>query len=97
MWVMLDVTHMDARGRIVLPAAVRAQLGLTEGTELLIEVDNEGSLHLRTRAAAARALIGIAGSEPGGMEELWAMRREERAKEEAFLNRYELGNPEQAR
>jgi AbrB family looped-hinge helix DNA binding protein len=90
MWVMLDVTHVDARGRVVLPAALRARLGLKEGTALLIEVEPDGSLHLTTREAKARALLGILSTEAGLMDELSAMRREDRLREEAFLDRYAL-------
>ena len=85
---MLEVTHVDARGRVVLPAALRARLDLKEGTALLIEVEPDGSLHLTTREAKARALLGIAGPDPGGMEDFWAMRREEFAKEQAFARRH---------
>jgi AbrB family looped-hinge helix DNA binding protein len=92
---MLDVTHVDARGRVVLPAALRARLELKEGTALLIEVEPDGSLHLTTRAAKARALLGIAGPDPGAMEDFWAMRREERAKEEARFQRYGVAPPAQ--
>ena len=66
----------------MLPAALRARLDLKEGTALLIEVEPDGSLHLTTREAKARALIGIAGR-GGGVETLLAMRREEFAKEVA--------------
>lgn len=87
MWVIVDITHVDARGRIVLPASLRARLDLKEGTALVIEVDPDGSLHLTTRAAKARRLLGIA-AEPGAMEDFWAMRREERDKEVEFLRRH---------
>ncbi|MDP9183169.1 MAG: AbrB/MazE/SpoVT family DNA-binding domain-containing protein [Actinomycetota bacterium] len=88
---MLEVTHVDARGRVVLPAALRAQLDLKEGTALLIEVEPDGSLHLTTREAKARALLGILSNEAGLMDELFAMRREERVREEAFLQRHAPG------
>ncbi len=88
MWVMQEITHVDARGRVVLPAALRARLDLKEGTALVIEVEPDGSLHLTTREAKARALIGILSNEVGLMDDLFAMRREEFAKEEAFLRRY---------
>ena len=91
MWAMLEVTHVDARGRVVLPAALRARLDLKEGTALLIEVEPDGSLHLTTREAKARALLGILSTEAGLMEDLFAMRREEFAKEEAFLAMYASG------
>jgi AbrB family looped-hinge helix DNA binding protein len=85
---MQEVTHVDSRGRIVLPAALRAQLDLREGTALVIEVEPDGSLHLTTREAKARALLGILSNEVGLMDDLFAMRREELAKEEAVLRRH---------
>lgn len=40
---------MDAAGRLVIPAAVRRELALAGGTELIVEVHG-GALHLRPAA-----------------------------------------------
>ncbi len=74
------------RGRIVLPAAVRARLGLTPGTRLLVSVDPDGSLRLRPYRAVADAgrglLAGLGG--PGSMvDELARERRAAAAAEDA--------------
>lgn len=50
----MDETYtatMDAAGRLVIPAAVRRELALVAGTELVIEVLG-GALHLRPAANA---------------------------------------------
>jgi len=54
------------RGRLVLPAAVRAELGLRTGSRLLLSTEADGSLRLRPFRAVADAgrglLAGIAGA-----------------------------------
>ena len=48
---------IDAAGRIVIPAAVRRELALAEGTELAVDVSG-GTIHLRPSASAAVAVRG---------------------------------------
>lgn len=68
---------MDGRGRLVLPAALRNRLGIKPGDELVV-TEEQGVLRLEARLAAARSLIGIAGSSSRSMvEELRADRRRE--------------------
>lgn len=43
---------MDASGRLVIPAAVRRELALVGGAELLVEVHG-GAVHLRPASGAA--------------------------------------------
>ncbi len=47
------------RGRLVLPATVRAELGLTAGSRLLLSTDPDGSLRLRPYRAVADAGRGL--------------------------------------
>ncbi len=47
------------RGRLVLPAAVRAELGLTVGSRLLLSTESDGSLCLRPYRAVADAGRGL--------------------------------------
>lgn len=54
--------RLDERGRLVLPAALRRRLGIQPGDELVISEEADGALRLASRQAAARALIGLAGS-----------------------------------
>jgi AbrB family looped-hinge helix DNA binding protein len=74
------------RGRLVLPAGVRAQLGLIAGTRLLLSTEADGSIRLRPYRAVADAgrglLAGFGGS--GSMvDELLAERRAAAAVEDA--------------
>jgi len=67
------------QGRIVVPAALREEMGLGVGEELLARVE-EGRLVLERRADVARRLRGrFGGAEPGRLlsEELIAERRRE--------------------
>ena len=71
------------RGRVVLPAAVRAELGLREGSRLLLRTEPDGSLRLRPYRAVADSGRGLlAGLGSGSMvDELIAERRAESAAE----------------
>ncbi len=44
--------RVDKSGRILIPARVRRQLGLSEGSQVLIDVDKSGALHVATRSQA---------------------------------------------
>lgn len=48
---------MDAAGRLVIPAAIRRELALVGGAELLVDVQG-GAIHLRPTAHAAVASRG---------------------------------------
>lgn len=72
------------RGRVVLPAAVRQQLGLTAGTRMLLTTEPDGSLRMRPYRAVADRHRGIlADLAEGGspVDELIAERRREAARE----------------
>lgn len=52
--------HIDNQGRVMLPAWWRKQAGVGPSSELLVAVDESGSLFLETRGqglARARALV----------------------------------------
>ena len=74
------VARMGRSGRLVIPAAVRAQLGLKPGTELVLRVDDDG-LRLQTRTqAVARAQAIVRRRVPSGRKlahELLEERRRE--------------------
>ena len=76
--------RMSENGRILIPAEIRKQLGMTAGSTLTLEVDGE-ELHLLTRRARIRAAqASVARYVPEGVslvEELIAERREEARKE----------------
>ncbi|UFP97013.1 AbrB/MazE/SpoVT family DNA-binding domain-containing protein [Gloeobacter morelensis] len=51
--------NLGARGRLVLPAAVREQLGLREGDRLVLTVQPDGSLRLVGLRAQVTKLQGL--------------------------------------
>lgn len=90
-WYIVDMAHSERqivvgdRGRLVLPAAVRAALGIARGTRLLLSTETDGSLRLRPYRAVAEESRGLlAGLTPAGaslVDELFAERRAEAALE----------------
>jgi len=78
------VTMAD-RGRLVLPAEIRARLDIKEGDRLTLVVDPDGSIHLLTaKAFIARLRGAFKHLAPGRslVDELIAERRREAAKEQ---------------
>ncbi|HEY9792463.1 MAG TPA: AbrB/MazE/SpoVT family DNA-binding domain-containing protein [Candidatus Obscuribacterales bacterium] len=51
--------EVGARGRIVLPAEIRRNLGLAEGDELIISVLPDQTMRLASRKALAAKYLGI--------------------------------------
>ena len=76
------------KGRVVVPAPIRKELGIEEGTELMARVEGDGIV-LEPRAAALRRLRELVrAAVPEGVsltDELIAERREEARREEAEL------------
>jgi AbrB family looped-hinge helix DNA binding protein len=61
-------TKLGSDGRIMLPAALRKELGLTSGEDLVVSRDEEG-IHLRTRLMALeRAQRLVARHIPAGTD-----------------------------
>jgi AbrB family looped-hinge helix DNA binding protein len=83
---MAHTVVVGDRGRMVLPSAVRRELGLTAGTRLLVDVEPDGSVKLQPFRAAAEQTRGLLGelAPYGGsaVDELLAERRAEAAREE---------------
>lgn len=77
---------VGARGRVVLPAVVRAQLGLEPGTRMLLSTEPDGSVRLRPYRAIAdgnRGLLAdLADSGVSLADELAQERRREAARED---------------
>jgi AbrB family looped-hinge helix DNA binding protein len=72
------------RGRVVLPASVRAELGLEPGTPMLLSTEEDGSLRLRPYRAVADHARGLYGNltEDGSLvDELVAQRRADAERE----------------
>src|ERR1039458_9914477 len=45
-------TRLEKSGRILIPAAVRRQLGLSEGSQVLVKVEESGTLQVTSRSQA---------------------------------------------
>jgi len=54
---------VEKRGRIVIPAEIRRALGIREGSELIVQLDNGRIVLTPVRKLTARDLFGIAGEE----------------------------------
>lgn len=71
---------LQAQGRVVVPSAVRAELGVQEGDELIL-LREAGGYRLTSRRVLARALYGSLGKPSGAPDytaELLAEREAER-------------------
>jgi AbrB family looped-hinge helix DNA binding protein len=76
--------RMGARGRVVLPKAVRDRLELREGDRLVLTVDQDGDVRLSSARQIAERFHGFFSDQfPGRSlaEELIAERREEARRE----------------
>jgi AbrB family looped-hinge helix DNA binding protein len=72
------------RGRLVLPARVRQELGLKPGMRMLLSTETDGSLRLRPYRAVAKESRGLlAKLAPGAslVDELLEQRRSEAGRE----------------
>lgn len=67
---MNTTTVVEAKGRVVIPAGVRRQLGIKPGTELEIDVRDGGILMRPKRKVSAKDLLGIGGKERVDLEEV---------------------------
>jgi AbrB family looped-hinge helix DNA binding protein len=73
------------RGRVVLPASIRTELGLKAGTRMLATTEEDGSVRLqpyRTIAARARGMFADLAPGVSLADELIAERRAEAARDE---------------
>ena len=75
------------KGRVVVPAPIRRELGIEEGTELMARVEGDGIV-LEPRSAAIRRLQALFAHIPRDVslvDELIAERRKEARREELEL------------
>ncbi|PUA34298.1 MAG: AbrB family transcriptional regulator [Candidatus Terraquivivens tikiterensis] len=61
---------VEKRGRIVIPAEIRKALGIREGSELIVEIENGRMVLTPVRKITIRDLFGIAGEEVVSLEEV---------------------------
>ncbi len=82
--------HVGAKGRVVLPAAIRRAAHIEEGTELVARLVGDGQLLLETKDAV-RARVWGAAPQPAGLDaaaDVRAMRDEDIAVEARNANRW---------
>jgi AbrB family looped-hinge helix DNA binding protein len=76
--------ELAARGRLVVPAGARRQVGLTEGDTLVLTVEDDGSLRMRRLKDQVKLMQGAYGRRAKGRSlagELIQERRAEAARE----------------
>ena len=83
--------RLEKSGRILIPAAVRRHLGLSEGSRVLVKVEESGALHVTSRSQAlTKVRQEIRKYIPAGQdlaEELIRDRRAEVAREDGAAAR----------
>ena len=82
--LMRYTVNIGERGRLVLPAPLREQLGVGEGDRLLLILEQDGSVRLvpaRTVAGRFQGMFRDRYGERSLADELLAERREEAARE----------------
>ena len=95
------MTHrVGSKGQVVIPKAIRKQIGIEPGDEVTFEPDGSEVRVRRVeddprrRAAEIRALRGAWADRPGGgTADLEAERRAEREREERKAQRWGVGRP----
>jgi AbrB family looped-hinge helix DNA binding protein len=75
--------RLGARGRIVLPARVRKQLGLRTGDSLIVTIEQEGAIRLTRLQRQLQAMQGMFRKQPKRIlsRELIQDRKREAARE----------------
>lgn len=93
------MTHkVGIKGQVVIPKAIRDEIGIEPGDEIIFEPDGN-DVRLRRadddpkgRAVAVKALRGLwAGSPGGGTDDLLEQRRRDRELEERKAQRQDVG------
>jgi AbrB family looped-hinge helix DNA binding protein len=83
--VKTDAVWFSTKGQVVIPAWLRKQYHIQEGTKAIVEAAEDGILIKPVTAATIRRLRGILRPKPGGktLADEWAdHKREERLLEE---------------
>ena len=84
-------TRLEKSGRILIPVAVRRQLGLSEGSAVIVKVDEPGALRVTSRSQVlAKVRREIRKYIPAGrdlVEELIRDRRAEAQQEDEQAQR----------
>ena len=76
-------TRLERSGRILIPVAVRRQLGLSEGSQVLVKVEDSGALQVISRSQAlAKVRREIREYIPAGQDLAAELIRDRRAEVE---------------
>jgi AbrB family looped-hinge helix DNA binding protein len=76
-------THLEKSGRILIPVAVRRRLGLSEGSQVIVKVEESGALQIASRSqAVARVRERIRKFIPAGQDLVEKLIRDRRAEAE---------------
>ena len=76
-------TRLEKSGRILIPASVRRQLGLSAGSQVLVKVEESGTLQVTSRAQAlAKVREEIHKYIPAGQDLAEELIRDRRAEAE---------------
>lgn len=80
-----NTAKVSSKGQVVIPAAIREQLGIERGTELSFRVENGRIIvnphSLSAEIARIKSMRGITAGGPSGTEILLEDRRRERERE----------------
>lgn len=76
-----SVTVVGPKGRVVIPAGIRRELGIEEGSELVALVEGEAVVLVPRSAIKSRLRSIFAASETSMREELIAQRRADAVRE----------------
>ncbi len=95
------MTHkVGIKGQVVIPKAIREEIGIEPGDEVVFEADGpevrirRAADEPQARAREIKALRGIwADTAGGGTDELLEERRKERELEERKAQRWGVGRP----
>jgi AbrB family looped-hinge helix DNA binding protein len=94
------MTHkVGTKGQVVIPKAIREEIGIEPGDEVAFEADGlevrirRAADEPRVRALEIKALRGTWADTPGGTNELMEGRRRERELEERKAQRWGVGRP----
>ena len=75
--------RLERSGRILIPAAVRRRLGISEGSQVLVKVEESGALQVTSRSQAlAKARQEIRKYIPAGRDLAGELIRDRRAEVE---------------
>ena len=74
-------TTVSSKGQVVIPAAIRHELGIEPGTQVAIRIEGAGIVMIPRKRLTWRDMRGITAGGPSGTDMLLEDRRLERERE----------------